>query len=41
MEEYFAFYATTAAAVRSVDSLLSVGGPATANLSWVPEFLSA
>ena len=41
MEEYFALYATTAAAVRSVDSLLSVGGPATANLSWVAEFLSA
>jgi xylan 1,4-beta-xylosidase len=40
-EEYFAFYNTTATAVRSVDSLLSVGGPATAGLAWVSDFLSA
>ena len=38
--EYFAFYNYTANAVRSVDPLLSVGGPATAGLAWVPDIIN-
>lgn len=38
--EYFDFYNYTSHAVRSVDPFLSVGGPATAGLAWVPEFIN-
>ena len=37
---YFKLYAETTAAVKAVDQLLQVGGPATAQLGWIPEFLS-
>ncbi len=38
-ESYFELYAHTARALKSVNSRLRVGGPATAAASWVPEFL--
>lgn len=38
-DEYFRLYRETAAALRSVDALLQVGGPATADNKWIPEFL--
>ena len=38
---YFQLYAATAAAIKSVDTRLKVGGPATAQLSWIPDFLAA
>ncbi len=37
---YFAFYDGTAAALRSVDARLQVGGPATADNEWVGDFVS-
>lgn len=36
---YFSLYSATAAAIKSVDPLLSVGGPATAELLWVQDFV--
>jgi len=38
-QEYFYFYAVTARALKSVNSKLKVGGPATAGSGWIPEFL--
>ena len=38
---YFRLYAETAAAIKAADSLLPVGGPATAQLAWIPEFIAA
>ena len=38
-ETYFAFYDTTAKAVKSVDSAIRVGGPATAQAAWVSAFI--
>lgn len=38
-EEYWKLYDVTAAAVKSVDPALRVGGPATSNNAWLPEFL--
>lgn len=37
--DYFKLYQYTANAIRDVDAQLRVGGPATANDEWVPEFL--
>ncbi len=37
---YFELYDLTAKAVKSIDSELRVGGPATAGAAWVPEFLA-
>lgn len=36
---YFALYDTTARAVKQVDPLLRVGGPATAQSAWIPDFI--
>ena len=38
-EEYFEMYRHSAMAIKSVDRRLQVGGPSTAALKWVPEFL--
>ncbi len=38
-EEYFTLYQVTAQAVKKVDSTLRVGGPATSNNAWIPDFL--
>ncbi len=38
-ETYFALYDTTAKAVKSVDPILRVGGPATAQAAWVGDFI--
>jgi xylan 1,4-beta-xylosidase len=38
-EDYFRLYSCTAAAIKGVDKLLKVGGPATADNQWIPEFL--
>jgi len=38
-EDYLRFYRCTVTAIKSVDELLKVGGPATANSQWIPEFL--
>ena len=38
---YFELYANTAAAVKAADPSLQIGGPATAGLGWIPEFLAA
>ena len=38
--DYFSLYSVTARAIRSVDSQLRVGGPATCQLGWLPEFLA-
>jgi xylan 1,4-beta-xylosidase len=38
-EDYFRLYRRTAAAVKSVDPSLKVGGPATADNQWIPQFL--
>jgi xylan 1,4-beta-xylosidase len=38
-DEYFQFYRRTAEAVKAVDPALKVGGPATADNSWIQEFL--
>jgi xylan 1,4-beta-xylosidase len=37
---YFELYKNVAAAVKSVDKLLRVGGPATAQLAWIPDFIA-
>lgn len=37
--QYFEFYRTTAGAVKSVDSAIKIGGPATSAVQWIPEFL--
>ena len=37
--QYFALYAATAAAVKSIDAAMRVGGPATAEAEWIPAFL--
>lgn len=39
-EEYWKLYDVTAAAVKSVDPTFRVGGPATSNNAWLPEFLA-
>ena len=38
---YFELYDATARAVKAADASLLVGGPATAMLAWIPEFLAA
>jgi len=38
-EDYFRLYDHTAAAVKKVDPLLRVGGPATAINAWIPEMI--
>lgn len=38
-DEYFKLYKTTALAVKECDKRLRVGGPATSNNAWIPEFL--
>jgi xylan 1,4-beta-xylosidase len=38
-EGYFRLYGATVAAIKSVDGSLRVGGPATADNKWIPEFL--
>ena len=38
MEDYFHLYELTARALKSVDAKLRVGGPATSNNMWIPEF---
>jgi xylan 1,4-beta-xylosidase len=38
-EQYFELYRRTATALKSVDKRLRVGGPATAEASWGPEFI--
>jgi xylan 1,4-beta-xylosidase len=38
-EQYFELYRHTATALKSVDKRLRVGGPATAEASWAPEFI--
>jgi xylan 1,4-beta-xylosidase len=37
-EDYFKLYSHTVTAIKSVDGFLKVGGPATANSQWIPEF---
>jgi len=37
---YFRLYGCTAAAIKSVDASIKVGGPATADNKWIPEFLA-
>jgi xylan 1,4-beta-xylosidase len=41
LESYLMLYNTTARAIKAVDSLLSVGGPSSAELGWIPEFIAA
>jgi xylan 1,4-beta-xylosidase len=38
-EGYFKLYGHTVTAIKSVDKLLKVGGPATANNQWIPDFM--
>lgn len=38
MKDYFHLYELTARAIKSVDESLKVGGPATSNNMWIPEF---
>lgn len=38
MEDYFHLYEITARAVKAVDGTLRIGGPATSNNMWIPEF---
>lgn len=38
MKDYFHLYEITARAIKSVDEALKVGGPATSNNMWIPEF---
>ena len=40
MNDYFKIYESAARAVKSVDNDYKVGGPATAGLRWIPEFIS-
>jgi xylan 1,4-beta-xylosidase len=39
VDEYFHLYDVSAAAVKSVDDRLAVGGPATAAVGWIDDFL--
>ncbi|AGB42757.1 beta-xylosidase [Mesorhizobium australicum WSM2073] len=39
-EDYFKLYAYTARAIKSVDTHLKVGGPATADNAWIDEFIA-
>jgi xylan 1,4-beta-xylosidase len=39
-EQYFDLYKTTVTAIKSVDSNIMVGGPSTAMIGWIPEFLA-
>jgi xylan 1,4-beta-xylosidase len=39
-DEYFELYRQTALAVKSISSRIPVGGPATAQVAWIPEFIS-
>jgi xylan 1,4-beta-xylosidase len=39
-EDYFQLYANTANALKKVDANLRVGGPSTAGMAWIPEFLN-
>lgn len=39
MEDYWKLYETAARAIKGVDSQLRVGGPASAEAGWIPEFL--
>ena len=38
-QDHFKLYRSTAEAIKSIDSSLKVGGPATAKNEWIPEFL--
>jgi len=38
-EDYFRLYRYTVTAIKSVDESLKVGGPATADSQWIPQFL--
>ncbi len=38
MKDYFHLYELTARAIKGVDSRVRVGGPATSNNMWIPEF---
>ncbi len=38
MKDYFHLYELTARAIKGVDARLKVGGPATSNNMWIPEF---
>ena len=38
MEDYFHLYEITARTIKGVDAKLRVGGPATSNNMWIPEF---
>jgi xylan 1,4-beta-xylosidase len=38
--DYFRLYRTTVRAIKGIDSRIQVGGPATANNQWIPEFLA-
>lgn len=40
MEEYFRLYRVTAEAIKAVDPMLPVGGPASSNNAWIPEMLA-
>ncbi len=40
-QDYFRLYGCTVAAIKSVDELLQVGGPATADNQWIVEFLDS
>lgn len=39
-EDYFKLYASTAKAIKSVETRLKVGGPATAANAWIAEFIA-
>jgi xylan 1,4-beta-xylosidase len=39
-QQYFDLYKATVTAVKSVDSNIMVGGPSTAMIGWIPEFLA-
>jgi xylan 1,4-beta-xylosidase len=38
-QDYFKLYRVTVEAIKSIDPLLKVGGPATAKNAWIPEFV--
>ena len=39
-DDYFKLYGVTARAIKSVNPAYQVGGPATAGVAWVPEFIA-
>jgi xylan 1,4-beta-xylosidase len=39
-DDYFTMYKTTTLAIKAVDKAFKVGGPATSNNSWIPEFIA-